>query len=101
MTGPTAPPLNVSSPLKLRPISLEGEKNLDQQNSWILVESKNRKKAKQAKIQLEDLGTSIPLEIRPVITQKAKKIQDRPAGLAPKMWHPAHTTLHVMACLYT
>lgn len=28
------------SPLKLRTVSLEGEKDLDQWNPWILVESK-------------------------------------------------------------
>lgn len=47
---------------------------MDQQDYWILDESKNKKKAKQSKIQLEDLRTSDPLERRLVITQKTKKI---------------------------
>ncbi|OXB84578.1 UNVERIFIED_CONTAM: hypothetical protein H355_008054 [Colinus virginianus] len=74
LTGQTVLPSNGTSPLKLRPILLEEEKNLHQQDPWILVESKNEKKAKQIEIQLEDLGTSDPLEIRPVITQKTEKI---------------------------
>ena len=100
LTGQAAPPLNRTSSLKLRPMSLEGEKHLDQQDPWILVEPKNKKKAKQTKIQLEDLGTSDLLEVRPVITQKTKKLQDRPTGLAPGEWPPAHTTLQVTDCSY-
>lgn len=43
LTGQTALPSNGTSPLKLRTISLEGEKYLDEQDPWILFESKNRK----------------------------------------------------------
>lgn len=50
-------PSNGTSPLKLT-ISLGGEKDLHQQDTWIPVKSKNKKKVKQVKIQLEDLGTS-------------------------------------------
>jgi len=84
--------------LKLRSVLLEGEKDFDQQDPWILVESKNKKKAKQTKILLEDLETSDPQELRPVITQKTKKIQDRPAGLAPEERAPCpqHTTCNSM-----
>ena len=35
LMGQTAPPLKGISPLKLRPISLEGEKDLYQQDPWI------------------------------------------------------------------
>ena len=74
LTEQTASISNGTSPLKLRSISLGGKKDLDQQDYWILDESKNKKKAKQSKIQLEDLRTSDPLERRLVITQKTKKI---------------------------
>lgn len=49
LTGKTAPCLNGSSPLKLTPILPEGKKDLDQQDPWVLVEPKNKKKAKQTK----------------------------------------------------
>ena len=74
---------------------------MDQQDLWITVESKNKKKLNKTEVQLEDLGTSDPLEIRAKVTQKTKKIQDRPAGLSPKVWPPAHVALHVMACQYS
>jgi len=90
LTGQTAPPLNRTSPLKLRSISLEGEKDLDQQDPWILAEPKNKKKAKQTKSQQEDLESLDFLEIRPVITWKTKKIQDKPAG-----WYPKSSPLHM------
>lgn len=56
--------------MKLRSVLLEGEKDFDQQDPWILVESKNKKKAKQTKILLEDLETSDPQELRPVIGEQ-------------------------------
>lgn len=59
--------------LKLRTISSEGKKDLDQQDLWILVESKYKKKIKRTEMQPMDLGTSDHLEIRPVITQKNKE----------------------------
>jgi len=74
LIGRTALLSNGTSPLKLRSISLEEEKDLGQKDSSIQVESKNKKKAKQTKIQLEDLGTSDPFEIRPVITQKMQEV---------------------------
>jgi len=97
LTGQGAPPLNGISPLKLRLISLEEEEDLDQQDPWILVEPR---KAEQTRSQLGDLGTSDPLEIRPIITQKTKKIQDSPARLAPEEWPPEHISLHITVCLY-
>jgi len=63
LTGQTASPSNGTS-LKLKPISLKKEEDLDEQDPWILVEFKNKKKAKQTKIQLDYLGTSDPLELR-------------------------------------
>ena len=41
--------------LKLRNISLDGEKHLKQQNPWIPDESKNKRKIKKTKVPLEDL----------------------------------------------
>ena len=41
------------------------------------------------------------LELRPIITQKTKKIQDRPAGVPPDQWPPAQTHLHVTASTLT
>ena len=41
------------------------------------------------------------LELRPVITQKTKKVQDRPAGVPPDQWPPAKTHFHVTARSYT
>ena len=42
-----------------------------------------------------------PLQLRPIITQKTKKVQDRPAGVPPDQWPPAETYLHVTARPYT
>lgn len=91
-TGQAASPFKGISPLKLRPIALEGEKDLHQQDPWILGVPK---KAEQTKSQLEDLQTSDPLERRPGMTQKTRKFQDRPPALAPGEWPPALATLHV------
>ena len=46
---------------------------MDQQDLWITVESKNKKKLNKTEVQLEDLETSEPLEIRSIITQKTKE----------------------------
>lgn len=46
--------LHFSSKIK-NCISLEGEKGSDRHNSWILVESEDKMKIKQARVQLEDL----------------------------------------------
>lgn len=73
LVGQTASSSNGISPLKLRTILLEGKKDLDQQDLWITVESKNKKKLNKTEVQLEDLGTSEPLEIRSIITQKTKE----------------------------
>ncbi|XP_021238701.1 uncharacterized protein LOC110391220 [Numida meleagris] len=56
------------------------------------------------KISRSDLEAPLevdPFEIRPVVTQKTKKIQDRPAGVPPDQWPPAQTHLHVTARPYT
>lgn len=79
-------PLNGISPLKLRPILLEGENNLDQQDPWILVEPR---KAKQTKSQTEDLGTSDPLKIR---KDKASSRQTSRVGI----WRVAPCTDLIM-----
>jgi len=83
LTGQTASPLTGFSPLKLRPISLKGEKNLDQQDPWILVESKNRKKIEQTKTQPEDVGTNLRSSRNKASNNSKDKTQDRPAGLVP------------------
>lgn len=61
--GQTALSLNGISPLKLRTASSEGKNDLGRQDPWILIESKTERKIKQTRVQLEDLGTSNPLEI--------------------------------------
>lgn len=69
--------MNGISPLNLGNISLGVEKDLNQQDPWIPVESKNKRKIK-TKIQTEDLGTSDSVEIRPIITQKTNKQKKNP-----------------------
>lgn len=44
------------------------------------------------------MGTSDPLEIRPIKTQKNEQVQDRLARLLLTEWPTL--TLHVMTCLY-
>ena len=54
--------------------------------------------SKNSKLDLSVLLATDPLEI---ITQKMKKIQDRPVGVPPDQWPPAQTHSHVTACPYT
>lgn len=56
---------------------------------------------KKSKSDLECPILTDPLEVRPVVTQKTKKVQDRPAGVPPDQWPPAQTHLHVTARPYT
>lgn len=56
---------------------------------------------KITKSDLEKPSETDSLEVRPVITQKTKKIQDRPAGVPPDQWPPAESVLHVTARPYT
>jgi len=44
LTEQTAPSSTITSPLKLRTTSLGKEKDLDQKDPWIPVESKNKRK---------------------------------------------------------
>lgn len=89
LTGRIVPSTTSISPLKMRTISLNEEKDPDQQDSWILVEPKNKRKSNQiGKVWLEDLRTSDPLEIRPIITQITKEVQERLTGLSPEECPP-------------
>ena len=63
----------------------------------LLVEQGN----KNSKSGLEVPLVTDSLELCPVITPKPKKIQDRPAGVPPDQWPPAHTHLHITAHLCT
>ena len=56
---------------------------------------------KNSKADLEAPLMTDSLELRPVITQKTKKVQDRPAGVPPDQWPPAQTHFHVTARPYT
>ena len=56
---------------------------------------------KNSKADLEAPLMTDSLELRPVITQKTKKVQDRPAGVPPDQWLPAQTLFHVTARPYT
>jgi len=53
---------------------------------------------KHSKLDLDALLAMDPLEIHPIITQKMKKVQDKPVGLPPDQWPPTH--LHVTTCPY-
>ena len=59
------------------------------------------RKIKKSKLDLEFAISTDPLKICPVITQKTKKVQDRPAGVSPDQWPLAQTHLHVTARPYT
>ena len=75
LTGQTALPSNGTSPLKLRTISLEGEKYLDEQDPWILVGSQNNRKIRKTEVQRRGSGKeseSDPQEIRAINTQTKK-----------------------------
>jgi len=52
---------------------------------------------KKSKLDIESPILTDPLKVHPVITQKTKKVQDRPAGLPPDQWPPAQTHLYVTA----
>jgi len=41
------------------------------------------------------------LELHPIITQKTKKVQDRPPGVPPAQWAPVQAQFHVTAKPYT
>ena len=56
---------------------------------------------KNSKSNLEAPSEVDPLQLRPIISQKTKKVQDRPAGVPPDQWPPAETRLHVTARPYT
>jgi len=62
-----------------------------------LVKQRNIK----SKSYLEAPPTMDPLELHPIITQKTKKVQDRPAGIRPDQWPPAQMHFHVTARPYT
>ncbi|POI28167.1 hypothetical protein CIB84_008083 [Bambusicola thoracicus] len=78
---------NGTSTLKLKPISLKGKEDLNQQDPWILVKFKYKKKAKQTKIQLEDLGTSDPLElkIKPNRRKYGKQTEEPSLVIVPEL----------------
>jgi len=59
------------------------------------------RKIKKSKLDLEFAISTDPLKICPVITQKTKKVQDRPAELLPDQWPPALTHFHATAQPYT
>ena len=46
---------------------------------------------KVTKADLEEPPKVDLLEVRPVVTQKTKKIQDRPTGVPPDQWPPAES----------
>lgn len=56
---------------------------------------------KHSKLDLDALLAMDPLEIHPIITQKMKKVQDRPAGVPPDRWPHTQIHLHVTASPYT
>lgn len=70
LIGWTASLSNSISPLKLRTISLEGENYFNQRDSWILAQSKSKRKIKKTEVHLKGLGTSDPPEMKQLITQK-------------------------------
>ena len=59
------------------------------------------KKIKKSKLDLEFAISTDPLKICPVITQKTKNVQDRPAELVPDQWPPALMHFHLTAQPYT
>lgn len=56
---------------------------------------------KNSKSDLKVLLATDPLEIRPIITQKMKEIQNRSVGVPPDQRSSAQTHLHITAQLYT
>lgn len=56
---------------------------------------------KASRSDLEAPSDMDPFEICPIITEKTKKIGDRPAGVPPDSWSPAQTHLHVTVHIYT
>ena len=74
---------------KIRNISLEITGDPIQESPHELdSENESTKKSDlEAPLELD------PFEIRPVVTQKTKKTQDRPAGLPPDQRPPAQSTL--------
>ena len=79
---------------QVRNISVDNEQILEKTD---LVEQGN----KNSKADLEAPLMTDSLELRPVITQKTKKVQDRPAGVPPDQWPPVQTHFHVTARPYT
>ena len=55
---------------------------------------------KNSKSDLKVLLATDPLEIRPIITQKMKEIQNRSVGVPPDQRSSAQTHLHITAQLY-
>lgn len=54
-----------------------------------------------SKSDLEAPPMTDSLELHPIITQKTKKVQDRPPGVPPDQWPPVQAHFHVTAKPYT
>lgn len=82
---------------KIRNISLEitGDPMQESPHELDSENESTKKSDLEAPLELD------PFEIRPVVTQKTKETQDRPAGLPPDQWPPAQSTLRVTARPYT